>query len=99
MKKNKDTAKNYYLKFVDQLKMESRSDQNAFRETLDDFGGEIRKMGEYIKNNEGKDGKKVLANDDGKNDKEALSHKLTDAIITEKPDVKWEDIAGLQKAK
>lgn len=37
MTKNKDTAKNYYLKFVELLKMESRSDQNAFRETLDDF--------------------------------------------------------------
>lgn len=36
-------------------------------------------MSEYIKNNEGK---KVLANDDGKNDKENLSNKLAQAIIT-----------------
>lgn len=30
-KKTKDNAKNYYLKFVDLLKAESRSDQNAFK--------------------------------------------------------------------
>lgn len=82
MKKNKDNAKNYYLKFVDLLKMESRSDQNAFKETLDDFANEIKKMAEYIKNNEGKEGKKILANEDSKNDKDALSHKLTEAIVT-----------------
>jgi hypothetical protein len=34
-------------------------------------------MGEYIKNNEGKESKKILANDESKNDKDALSHKLT----------------------
>lgn len=30
-RKRKDNAKNYYLKFVDLLKAESRSDQNAFK--------------------------------------------------------------------
>lgn len=39
MTKAKDTAKNYYLKFVDLLKLENRSDQNAFKETLNDFSG------------------------------------------------------------
>ena len=56
-------------------------------------------MSDYIKNNEGKETKKVLANDDGKNDKDNLSNKLAQAIITEKPDVKWDDVAGLHKAK
>ncbi len=37
MTKSKDNAKNYYLKFVDLLKMQTKSDQNAFRETLNDF--------------------------------------------------------------
>ena len=45
--------------------MESSSDREAFKETLDDFVKEIRKMGEYIKENEGK---KVLADNDGKNE-------------------------------
>lgn len=54
-------------------------------------------MGEYIKNNEGK---KVLANNtDSKNDKDTLSNKLAQAIISQRPDVKWDDVAGLHKAK
>lgn len=69
MTKAKGNAKNYYLKFVDLLKLENRSDQNAFKETLNDFSQEIKKMGDYIKNNEGKEPKKVLADNDGKADK------------------------------
>lgn len=60
MAKHKDNAKAYYLKFVELLKCESSSDRVAFKETLDEFSSEIRKMGEYVKNNQGK--KKVLAN-------------------------------------
>ena len=30
-RKRKDNAKNYYLKFLDVLKAESKSDQNAFK--------------------------------------------------------------------
>lgn len=37
MKEGKDAAKNYYLKFIELIKMQSRSDQEAFKETLDDF--------------------------------------------------------------
>ena len=78
------------------MKAQSRSDQEAFKETLDDFVKEIKKMGEYIKNNEGK---KVLANDDGKNEAQMLKNNLSQAIVTEKPNVKWDDVAGLYKAK
>lgn len=55
-------------------------------------------MGEYIKNNQGK---KVLANNnnDAKTDKESMTDKLANAIISERPDVKWDDVAGLLKAK
>ena len=76
--------------------MQSRTDQEAFKETLDDFVKEIKKMGQYIKNNEGK---KVLANDDGKNQTQMLKNNLSQAIVTEKPNVKWDDVAGLYKAK
>lgn len=65
MEKGKDGAKNYYLKFVELLKLENSSDRIAFKETLDEFAADIKKMGEYIKNNKGK--KKVLANDEAKN--------------------------------
>ena len=62
MKKGKDGAKNFYLKFVDLLRLENSTDRAAFKETLDEFATDIKKMGEYIKNNEGK--KKVLANNE-----------------------------------
>lgn len=53
-------------------------------------------MGEYIKDNEGK---KVLANDDGKNEIDTIKNNLAQAIVSEKPNVKWDDVAGLYKAK
>ena len=52
-------------------------------------------MGEYIKNNEGK---KVLTSDNDK-DKNDIKNSLMQAIVSEKPNVKWEDVAGLSKAK
>ena len=65
MKKGKDGAKNFYLKFVDLLRLENSTDRAAFKETMDEFAKDIKNMGEYIKNNEGK--KKVLANNEQKN--------------------------------
>ena len=35
----------------------------------------------------------------GKDDKDDLSGALSGAIVTEKPNVKWEDVAGLENAK
>jgi vacuolar protein-sorting-associated protein 4 len=40
-----------------------------------------------------------LANNEDKTDKDNLNNKLAQAIITEKPNVKWDDVAGLTKAK
>ena len=45
----KDNAKNYYLKFVDLLKTQSKFDQSSFREVLDSFKGDIKQMSDYIK--------------------------------------------------
>ncbi len=56
-------------------------------------------MAEYIKDNQGKQPKKILANNEDKTDKDNLNNKLAQAIITEKPNVKWDDVAGLTKAK
>lgn len=61
MTKAKDNAKSFYLKFIQLLQCQKESDKIAFKETLDDFLNDIKKMGEYIKNNEGKP-KKILNN-------------------------------------
>lgn len=72
MKKAKDGTKNVYLKFIEQLKLEGDSNQKAFKEALDDFREDIKKMSEYIKNNEGK---KIL-NNEVKDDKNTLKNNL-----------------------
>ena len=58
-------------------------------------------MGEYVKTNESNinENKKILANGDSKNDKDVMTGKVMQAIVAEKPDVKWDDVAGLHKAK
>lgn len=52
-------------------------------------------MSDYIKNNEGK---KIL-NNEPKDEKSELQKSLSQAIVREKPTVKWDDVAGLVKAK
>ncbi len=54
MKNAKDTAKNYYQKFIQLLQSESEHDKKAFKATLDDFLNDLKQMSDYIKNNEGK---------------------------------------------
>ena len=77
MKDHKEKAKSAYLKFIEKLKLESSSDRSAFKETLDEFASDLRKMGDYIKNNEGK---KVLTNDNDK-DKNDIKSALSQAIV------------------
>lgn len=91
----KDQAKKIYLKFIELLKEESITDRNAFKDVLNDFAQDLRKMSDYIKNNEGK---KIM---EGKatSEKEEIENNLMQAIVKEKPNVKWEDVAGLSKAK
>lgn len=36
---------------------------------------------------------------DGDNEKEKLNDALSGAIVTEKPNIKWSDVAGLEMAK
>jgi len=63
---------------------------------LDSFREDIKKMSEYIKNNEGK--KKIL-NNESKDDKDQMKNNLEQIIVKEKPTVTWDDVAGLVKAK
>ena len=52
-------------------------------------------MSDYIKNNEGK---KIL-NDAPKDDKTEMKNNLDGVVVREKPNVTWDDVAGLSKAK
>ncbi|QLG72254.1 hypothetical protein HG535_0C06090 [Zygotorulaspora mrakii] len=47
----------------------------------------------------GGDGAKKVSNDDESDESKKLRGALSGAILTEKPNVKWEDIAGLEGAK
>jgi vacuolar protein-sorting-associated protein 4 len=53
-------------------------------------------MSEYIKNNEGK---KKLLNVEPKNEKTEMKNNLDGVVVREKPNVTWDDVAGLVKAK
>ena len=59
MKIAKDATKSYYQKFIALLQCESEYDKKSFNATLDEFLNDLKKMSDYIKNNEGK---KVLNN-------------------------------------
>ena len=53
------------------------------------------KMSEFIKKNEGK---KIL-NNETKDEKQDMKSNLDGVIVREKPNVTWDDVAGLVKAK
>ena len=53
-------------------------------------------MSEYIKNNEGK---KVLNDVKEKDEKQEMKNNLDGVVVREKPNVSWDDVAGLAKAK
>lgn len=60
------------------------------------------KVKEYL-NNSANNKKPVKENDDGDSDSDnpnkKLQESLNSAIVREKPNVKWDDIAGLEAAK
>jgi vacuolar protein-sorting-associated protein 4 len=53
-------------------------------------------MSDYIKNNEGK---KKLMNVEPKDEKKEMKNALEGVVVREKPNVTWDDVAGLAKAK
>ena len=52
-------------------------------------------MSEYIKNNEGK----KMLNVEPKNEKQEMKNNLDGVVVKERPNVTWDDVAGLGKAK
>ncbi len=61
----------------------------------------VNKQNELGKSSSGGTGtkKKGDGEDDADEEKSKLRGALSGAIVTEKPDVKWEDVAGLEGAK
>ena len=51
MKRAKESTKAVYLKFIELLRLEGESNRLAFKESLDEFKEDIKKMSDYIKNN------------------------------------------------
>ena len=61
----------------------------------------VNKQNELGKSSSGGTGmkKKGDGDDDADDEKSKLRGALSGAIVTEKPDVKWDDVAGLEGAK
>lgn len=108
-----DTAGKYdaALRFYDQaieyflhaIKYESQGDKqkNAIRDKVNQYLDRAEQIKKFLR--EGKQQKKPVK--DGKDssdedeDKKKFQDKLSGAIVMEKPNVKWTDIAGLEGAK
>lgn len=78
-----------YLNRAEQLKQHLETEE------------ENKKKGSEASSTDGgsKGGAKKLSDDDNSEDSKKLRGALSSAILTEKPNVKWEDIAGLEGAK
>jgi len=102
--KNNDyaNAKKFYTKASSSLNILRKADENKYNiETYK------KKMEDYIKKakemeEKDQESKKIKVDaGGGKEDDEnaKLMEQLSGTLITEKPNVKWEDVAGLEKAK
>ncbi|CAP38742.1 Protein CBG22081 [Caenorhabditis briggsae] len=108
-----DTAGKYdaALRFYDQaieyflhaIKYESQGDKqkNAIRDKVAQYLNRAEQIKSFLKDSKSqkkpvKDGKDSSDEDD---DKKKFQDKLSGAIVMEKPNVKWNDIAGLEGAK
>lgn len=76
-----------YLNRAEQLKQHLESEEETKKANASG-GGSISSSGA-----------KKVSNDDESDDSKKLRGALSGAILTEKPNVKWEDIAGLEGAK
>lgn len=95
-----EDAKKALKEFIDVLKEESQPVREAFRAKQSMYLTEIEKMAkgvENMKHNLEKPKKQEIK--EGGGDKDNFDNALGQAIVREKPNVKWTDIAGLEKAK
>jgi len=94
--------------FLHAIRYECQSDKQKLmiRNKVEEYMARAEKVKQYLKNKENKTKKPVKENGDAKDDSDSgdeqtkkLQESLNKAIVVEKPNVKWEDIAGLEGAK
>ena len=102
--KNNDyaNAKKFYTKASSSLNILRKADENkynieTYKKKMEDYMKKAKEMEE-----KDQESKKIKVDaGGGKEDDEnaKLMEQLSGTLITEKPNVKWEDVAGLEKAK
>jgi len=100
--------------FLHAIKYEAHSDKakQSIREKCAQYLERAEKLKQFVNNNAGDKKKKPIkdgeAKDNGKDDnddetddpeKKKMLEKLSGAIVMEKPNIKWTDVAGLENAK
>lgn len=72
----------------------------GYMDRAEELAGYVKKQNELDKDGGGGTASKAKGDGDSDDaDKKKLRGALTAAIVTEKPNVKWEDVAGLDSAK
>ena len=99
-----EKAYDLYVKAANQIQLLIKYDQNPYSKKI-----YVEKAKEYVmrakeikeKKLDKKNDKKDGGGKDGETDEEKkkLEEQLSGCIVQEKPNVKWEDVAGLEKAK
>ena len=98
-----EKAFDLYLKAANQLQVIIKYDQNPYSkkiyiERAKEYASRAKEIKEKKLEKKGgdkKDGKDSEADEE----KKKLEEQLSGCIVQEKPNVKWEDVAGLEKAK
>ncbi|CAD5208943.1 unnamed protein product [Bursaphelenchus xylophilus] len=91
--------------FLHALKYETHSDRQreTIRQRMVTYMDRAEKVKQYLEGKENDSKRPVKEDDDGDSDSDNANKKLQEslnkAIVVEKPNVKWDDIAGLEGAK
>ena len=95
-------AKKFYTKAASSLNILRKADENKYNiPTYNKKMEEYLKKGKEMEEKE-QENKKIKVDADGKKEDDEnakLLEQLSGTLITEKPNVKWDDVAGLEKAK
>ena len=97
-----EKAYDLYVKAANQLQLLMKVDQNPYSQKIYKeraIGYAKRAKDIKEKKLDKKDGKKDGKDSEPDEEKKKLEEQLSGCIVQEKPNVKWEDVAGLEKAK
>lgn len=104
-----EEASKFYIKAAEKLTYLSKIDENhynkdTYRKKAMEYLQRVSKLKESIENHEEDHKQPVASVGNGKEKEkgdpdEKLKDSLASCVITEKPNVKWTDVAGLDKAK